>query len=64
MLNEIGIIYNTFDNLEINGVYDETTEKAIKDFQERGLLAPTGRVDRETWDAMAVQHNLLANRYQ
>jgi murein L,D-transpeptidase YcbB/YkuD len=58
MLNEIGIIYNTFDNLEINGVYDEATEKAIKDFQERGLLAPTGRVDRATWDSLARIYNL------
>ena len=58
MLNEIGIIYNTFDNLEITGVYDEATEKAIKDFQERGLLVPTGRVDRATWDSLARIYNL------
>jgi peptidoglycan hydrolase-like protein with peptidoglycan-binding domain len=58
MLNEIGIIYNTFDNLEINGVYDKATEKAIKDFQERGLLTPTGRVDRATWDSLARIYNL------
>ena len=58
MLNEIGIIYNTFDNLEITGVYDEITEKAVRDFQERGLLAPTGKVDRGTWDSLARIYNL------
>ena len=41
------------------GIYDGDTEKAVRDFQERNRIGATGSVDRETWDAMAVQHNLL-----
>ena len=41
------------------GVYDVETANAVKDFQRRNRILPTGEVDRETWDAMAIQHNLL-----
>lgn len=58
MLNEIGLIYNTFDMLEINGIYDEATEKIVREFQERGFLPPTGNVDRATWDNLARIYNL------
>ena len=42
-----------------SGTYDSQTAEAVRDFQRRNLIPPTGRVDRETWDAMAIQHNLL-----
>lgn len=58
MINEIGIIYNVFDTLEIDGVYGEATEKIVKDFQERNFLAPTGEVNRATWSALAKIYNL------
>lgn len=45
--------------LEISGIYDENTADIVRDFQKRNLINPTGNVDRETWDALAVQHNLL-----
>ena len=43
------------------GIYDNETAEAVRDFQRRNQIAVTGNVDRETWDAMAVQHNLLVN---
>ena len=58
MLNEIGIVYNVFDALEINGEYDEETEKIIRDFQERNGLVPTGKTDRTTWGRIARIYNL------
>lgn len=58
MINEIGIIYNVFDTLEIDGEYGEATEKIVKDFQERNFLAPTGEVNRATWSALAKIYNL------
>ena len=58
MLNEIGIIYNVFDALEINGEYDEETEKIISDFQTRNGINPTGEVDRKTWGLIARIYNL------
>lgn len=58
MLNEIGIVYNVFDSLEINGDYDSETERIVRDFQERNSLAPTGEVDRVTWSFLARIYNL------
>ncbi len=58
MLNEIGIIYNVFDALEINGEYDEATESIIRDFQERNGITPTGETDRTTWGLIARIYNL------
>ena len=60
LLREIERLY-FFPELpsDISGVYDEATEKAVRDFQRRNRIPETGTVNRETWDAMAVQHNLL-----
>lgn len=58
MLNEIGIIYNVFDALEINGEYDEETENIIRDFQARNGIPVTGEVDRKTWGFIARIYNL------
>lgn len=48
-----------FSELSASGEYDGATENAIRDFQSRNLISPTGRVGRETWDALAIQYNLL-----
>ena len=60
LLRELERLYY-FDGISVepNGVYDETTAKLVSDFQKRNNILATGNVDRETWDAMAVQHNLL-----
>lgn len=58
MLNEIGVIYNVFDELKINGEYDEATEHIIRDFQARNNLLPTGETDRTTWGLIARIYNL------
>jgi peptidoglycan hydrolase-like protein with peptidoglycan-binding domain len=64
MLNEIGIIYNVFDALEINGEYDDETEKIIRDFQERNGLNPTGKTDRSTWGRIARIYNLTLHHIE
>ncbi len=48
-----------FPNYRASGTFDDLTEAYVRDFQRRNLINPTGEVDRETWDAMAIQHNLL-----
>ena len=61
ILGELERLY-TLPEIKRSGVYDTVTSDAVKYFQERNGIEPTGRVDRETWDALAVQHNLL-DRY-
>ncbi len=58
MLSELSSIY-FFPSFEISEVYSENTAEAVRDFQRRNSIATSGRVNRETWDAMAVQHNIL-----
>ena len=48
-----------FPDYKASGSFDDLTETYVRDFQRRNLIPPTGEVDRETWDAMAIQHNLL-----
>lgn len=58
ILNELERLYS-FQNLNQSGIYDSATASAIKLFQEKNMINTTGRVGRETWDALAIQHNLL-----
>ena len=58
LLGELERIYS-FPELERNGTFDKSTALAVRRFQERNNISPTGRVGRETWDALVIQHNLL-----
>ena len=58
ILGELASIY-FFPNFEISKVYSEGTAEAVRDFQRRNSIPPSGKVDRETWDALAIQHNIL-----
>ncbi|MBE6647474.1 MAG: hypothetical protein E7611_07565 [Ruminococcaceae bacterium] len=58
ILSELERLYS-LPEIKRSGVYDPETAQAISYFQERNSIPSTGRVDRETWDALAVQHNLL-----
>ena len=61
ILSELERLY-TLPEIKRSGIYDSETQGAVRYFQERNGITPTGRVDRETWDALAIQHNLL-DRY-
>lgn len=41
------------DLLPLDGVFGETTERAVEDFQRIQRLPTTGRVDRITWNRLA-----------
>lgn len=48
---------------EPSGAYTEDTARAVRVFQKKNFLSPSGTVDRVTWDAIARQHNTMAERY-
>ena len=58
MLGELSRLYY-LPNFTITGEYDDNTANAIAEFQKRNLIKQTGNVDRETWDALTIQHNIL-----
>lgn len=61
VLGELERLYS-LPEVKRSGIYDSATADAVRYFQARNGIEPTGNVDRETWDALAVQHNLL-DRY-
>ena len=63
LLNELRIVYDSFIPLLISGVYDEATAENIRNFQRKNLIAESGRVDKETWDALARAYNEYAANY-
>lgn len=58
LLGELGRLYS-FPEYAPSGVYDESTAAIVRDFQTKNNIPATGKVGRETWDAMVAQHNLL-----
>ena len=63
MLRELSTLYSKILPPDATGVYNNETALAVKEFQQKNNLSPTGRVDLQTWNAIASQHNTLAERY-
>jgi peptidoglycan hydrolase-like protein with peptidoglycan-binding domain len=54
LLREIVTLYGEdADLLPLDGVFGESTERAVKDFQRIQRLPEDGRVDRITWNRLA-----------
>ena len=65
LLRDIITIYGLdADLLPIDGIFGETTEQAVKDFQRIQRLPEDGRVDRITWNRLARAQLPLTNDYQ
>lgn len=58
LLGELARLYS-FPEYTPSGIYDEETASLVREFQKRNGIEATGKVGRETWDAMVAQHNLL-----
>ncbi len=51
-LEVIATYYDTIPEIEVNGVFDDATEAAVRAFQQQFGLAVDGLVGRQTWQAM------------
>ena len=60
MLSGINAVYDVFSDVRISGIYDETTETAVRLFQQINRLPQTGTVDVFTWNRLASDHNRFA----
>lgn len=63
ILNELSVIYDGIELLEISGVYDAPTRDNVLYFQELNRIAPTGKVDKTTWDALIDAYDNYAYDY-
>ncbi len=61
VLRELSVVYDTFPEIEISGVFDQSTEDAIKEFQRVSRLPITGRVNLLTWNRLSRDFANLAS---
>jgi peptidoglycan hydrolase-like protein with peptidoglycan-binding domain len=52
MLSTVSVHYDDFGELTFTGIYDESTQDAIKAFQRKNLLEPNGIIDGATLEAL------------
>ena len=57
LLNELKVAYDGYEELKTDGIFGDKAEAAIKDFQERNRLYPSGIVDKKTWNALVENYN-------
>ena len=53
LLKELSVIYDTFEGIEVSGIFDQATEDAIKDFQKASGLPVTGKINLVTWNRLS-----------
>ena len=64
LLRDIITLYGLdADLLPIDGLFGETTERAVRDFQRIQRLPEDGRVDRITWNRLARAQMQRTNEY-
>lgn len=60
ILDELRNSYDTIPEFELNGTFDGDTSLAVKEFQRIHALPVTGKVNRDTWNALAEAFNRYA----
>lgn len=64
MLSSLRLVYDSFGNVPLSGVYDSRTAAAIRIFRTKNLMPPENYVDLATWNSLARQYNMYVNRSQ
>lgn len=59
LLLELRVTYDIFDDIIENGIYDDRTETAIREFQKANFLPVTGEVDKSTWNRIVREYSNL-----
>ena len=49
LLRELSAVYDSFEDVEVNGIFDTATENAIKELQRASGLETTGALDKNTY---------------
>ena len=62
LLLELRATYDIFEDISESGVFDEQTEQAVREFQLKNGLPPTGKVDRATWNRIVREYSNLELR--
>ncbi len=57
VLNALADHYGNLPHVEVNGVFDEAAQTAVRALQAHCGMEETGRMDKRTWNAMARLYN-------
>ncbi len=57
ILDDLRVLYDSYDEVPKSGVYDEATAAAVRAVQRANLLDVTGEVDVFTWNRLASEYN-------
>jgi len=63
MLLELSRDYGDALNIKISGIYDASTENAVREFQRVNSMSPSGFVDQDTWNKIAEHYNTITDEY-
>lgn len=58
ILNTLTVGYDDFTLFALNGHYTEETAVAVRRFQMRNGLSPSGDIDKATWNALVRNYDL------
>jgi len=58
LINNFSKRYKNFNQIVVTGVYDESTETAVKQFQSMNKLSETGITDIKTWNSLTSINNI------
>ena len=60
LLHEMGLKYDNFPDIVINGIYDNSTANAVRFLQNLSNLSQTGTVNNQTWNILSASvHHLI-----
>jgi len=63
MLEELSSEYTEFkDSYEKNGIFDKNKSDIIKGYQRKNMIDQSGRIDRNTWNRLAEDFNLIIRK--
>lgn len=57
IFNVLTVAYDDYSPLALTGVFDSATENAVRRFQMRNAISPSGIVDKVTWNALVRNYN-------
>ena len=57
MIEELRMTFDDLEEQKTNGVYDDRTARNIAAMQRKWGLAPTGELDKESWNRLAACFN-------
>ena len=62
ILNGLATLYSNVPAPDYTGIYDQATENSVTALQRTAGLQATGRLDADTWNAMAHLYSHVGNR--